>query len=306
MSYWKNKNVLITGASGFVGKHLFNKLLSIGADVHGIARKKSEKIDQVDVTDFRKINDYIKEKKINFCFHLAGESLVETGQEEPHKTFRVNTEGALNILESSRINNLEKVIVASTAHVYGSNEVPYLEEYTPKPSRPYETSKACIDLISQSYADTYNLPVLIPRFVNIFGPGDTNFTRLIPKTIRSVLNGENPSMWGGKAMREYLYIDDAIDAYLKLGEVQNNLIERNRIYNFGSEEVISVENLIKKIIDISGSKVKIDRIKDKREDEIISQYVSSEKAKKSLRWEANKNLSEALAETINWYKDFLA
>lgn len=305
-NYFKDKRVLITGVSGFVGSSLANKLRSIGAKVHGLTRsEENENYLKGDILNFLQLNSFIKNKKIQICYHLGGKSLVEDGQKNPYETFKVNTEGTLNVLESSRKNNLERVIIASTTHVYGDNKPPFLEDYTPKPTRPYETSKACTDLIAQSYAETFNLPILIPRFVNIYGPGDLNFSRLIPKTIKFVLSGISPQMWGGEAIREYLFIDDAIEAYLKLGSLDLGLVGKNRIFNFGSGSHISVRNLIEKIIDISKTPLLIEKIEGERNLEIYSQYVSSQKAKDILKWESSVGLEEGLRKTISWYREHL-
>lgn len=303
----KGKNILITGISGFIGSALREKLTDLGVHVYGVSRGgKDKNMLAASILDYKEILAFVKEKKITSCIHLAGEPLVETGQEDPYNTFKLNTEGALNILEIARIHNLEKVIIASSSHVYGNNKLPYREIYTPKPSRPYETSKACTDLIAQSYADTFNLPVLIPRFVNIYGPGDTHYTRLIPKTIRSVITGEDPVMWGGSAIRDYLYIDDAINAYIKLLSVPIERIGENRIFNFGSNNLISVRGLIEKIIVLSGSDLKIKRIDEQREQEIKAQYVSWVKAKRTLGWYPKTDLESGLLRAIQWYKKNMA
>lgn len=301
----KGKRIMITGISGFVGSALGEKLKKMGVFVYGVSRKKSDgNIFTGDIMDFEPLNDYVKKSKIKMIVHLAGESLVESGQIAPYTTFKVNTEGTLNILEIARKNNLEKVIVASTSHVYGKNKVPYYEGYMPRPSRPYETSKACTDLVAQSYAETFSLPVLIPRFVNIYGPGDLNFTRLIPKTIKSIMGSIPPEMWGGQATREYLYIDDAVSAYVKLLQLDIATVGKNRVFNIGSGNVISVKDLIEKIIKISGVEMEINRIEDKREMEISSQYVAVKKAKRMLQWEAKTDIDNGLAKTIAWYKEF--
>lgn len=303
--YFKDKKILVTGISGFVGSALSKKLLSLEAQVYGLSKSKANtNYLKGDILDFKKLNSFVKDKKIQICYHLAGEALVESGQNNPYETFKVNTEGTLNVLEIARENNLEKVIIASTMHVYGNNKLPYLEEYTPKPTRPYETSKACNDLIAQSYAETFNLPVLIPRFVNIYGPGDLNFTRLIPKTIKSILLGKSPLMWGGEALREYLFIDDAVEAYLKLGSSDTNSVGKNKVFNIGSGDRISVKNLIKKIIDIVDNSLSIEKIKEERELEISSQYVSSLKAEKILEWKSTVNLEEGLKKTVSWYTEY--
>src|SRR5437660_471382 len=137
-NYFTNKNVLITGINGFVGAHLAKKLSSLGASVYGISHSSDGKnIFKTNIIDFTTIDDIITQKKIAVCFHLAAESLVEAGQANPYQTFKSNTLGALNILESARKNNLEKVVIASTSHIYGDNKVPFRETYPPKPSRPY-------------------------------------------------------------------------------------------------------------------------------------------------------------------------
>lgn len=303
---FKQKRILITGITGFVGSHLAQKLIGKGAHVFGISKNvNSKNILKANITNYSALDTFIKDAKIEICFHLASASLVEEGQLHPRQTFKVNTEGTLNILESARNNKLEKVIIASTSHVYGDNKLPYLEKYSSKPSRPYETSKACADLIAQSYAESFNLPVLIPRFVNIYGPGDLNFQRLIPKTIKSVLEGFSPQMWGGKAIRDYLFIDDAIEAYLLLVKVNINKVGTNRIFNFGSGNMISVEELIKKIIQISGKSSKIKKIGDERIGEIKSQYVSWEKASSLLGWKPKISLEDGLRKALVWYARFL-
>ncbi len=303
MSFWKDKSVLITGIQGFVGSHLAKALEKKGATVWGLSRNiESGNTLKANIIEYSRVDQIIKEKKIGICFHLAAESIVESGQEDPYQTLKINTLGTLNILECARKNNLDKVIIASTSHVYGNNKLPFKEEYTPRPTRPYETSKTCLDLIAQSYIETFDLPVLISRFCNIYGPGDKNFNRLIPKTIKSVLNNERPLMWGGGSLRDYLYIDDVIAAYLKLAEVSIPAVGKNRIFNFGTGEHYTVEEVIKMIIHISGKDVTIKRIPGGRNNEIIKQYVSSEKAKRLLAWKPQITLEKGLSKTLLWYQ----
>ncbi len=302
----KDKRILITGINGFIGKALRDRLTSLGAIVFGISKSGSfnKQVLNSNILDYTAVNKFIKDSKIQICFHLASESLVEEGQLNPHETFKVNIGGTLNILESARKNKLEKVIIASTSHVYGKNKVPYAESYMPSPTRPYETSKACTDLIAQSYAKSFNLSILIPRFVNIYGPGDLHFQRLIPKTIKSVFEDLPPKMWGGKAIRDYLFIDDAIDAYLLLAKTEIKKVDENGVFNFGGNSIISVENLIKKIIKITGKNLKIKKVSDEREGEIDSQYVSFGKATKLLGWKPKINLDEGLKRTLTWYAKY--
>lgn len=304
---FRDQRVLITGIGGFVGKALKERLESQGAVVFGISRsdRKDKNILVTDVLDYDRMNTFIRKSEIQMCFHLASDALVEQGQLHPYRTFKVNIDGTLNILELARENNLKKVIIASTSHVYGNNKVPYYERYMPKPTRPYETSKACADLIAQSYAKNFNIPILIPRFVNIYGPGDMNFERIIPKTIRSIIADINPKMWGGKAMRDYLYIDDAVDAYCSMALMDNDTIGDNRVFNFGSSNIIAVKDLMQLMIDTSGKNLKIEKTAvEEREEEISAQYVSASRAKRILGWLPRTDIYEGIRRTYAWYREY--
>lgn len=303
VKYLKNKNILITGITGFIGSSLTRKLSRLGSNVYGTSRTHEKgNTYKIDIQNFDELNQFIKDKKIDICFHLAGESLVESGQKDPHKTFDSNISGTLNILESARKNNLKKVVISSSAHVYGDHTPPCSEIDIPQPSRPYETSKLCIDLIAQSYARTFNLPIFIPRFVNIYGPGDKNLNRLVPATMMTVAKGENPKMWGGGAIRDYLYIGDAVNALISLACANSKAGENGIIFNFGSDNRISVEELIQKIIDVSGNGLKINKVPSSRKNEILRQYVSWKKAKETLGWSPKTTLNKGLKLTYNWYK----
>ncbi len=294
--FWQNKRVVITGSGGFVGKNLYKYLLKKAAKLRGIESRLD-----VDVSSYGSLKE-VFQNPFDVCFHLAGDVLVEEGRVNPYSTIKNNIVSTLNVLELCRLHNVKRIIIASTAHVYGDGNQLFHEEQPPRPTRPYETSKTCIDLIAQSYADTYHLPVLIPRFVNIYGPGDTNFTRIIPKTIISILKGKEPQLWGGSSIREYLYIDDVISAFDLIARMTDYQIERNRIYNFGTGESITVQNLFNKLIALSGYKGKIKKIKIERQDEIKQQRVSWSKAKRVLDWSPQVRLDEGLRTTIDWYK----
>lgn len=311
MSFWQGKVVLITGASGFVGAHLVNQLNSKKSRVITLSNRGSKSPDDTidelgSVENFDKLNEVIKKYKVNIVFHLAAQPIVEIGQTNPVKTFEVNVRGTWNILEAARENNVQKIIIASTVHVYGDNpKIPFKEEYFPQPSRPYETSKACADLLAQSFADTYNLPVEIPRFVNIYGPGDFNFSRLVPKVIRSILNNQEPEVWDVGSIRDFLYIDDAINAYLMLAEKKLDNKKRVRVFNFGTGKPIKIYELVLKIIELAGKKIKVKTEKqpEERSNEIKRQYVSIAKAKRELGWYPKVTLDEGLSKTIKWYQE---
>lgn len=321
MSYWQNKTVLVTGADGFLGTNLIRDLLSRQAKIvtfsrQGISSKSllnregltgqlaAQELGTVE--DLDRVMEVVKQHKIEIIYHLAALPLVEIGQANPVQTFQVNVAGTWNVLEAARQNQVEKTIAVSTAHVYGDNpNLPFQEAYYPQPSRPYETSKACADLIAQSYADSFGLDVEIPRFVNIYGPGDLNFNRLVPKVIKTVLSGENPRLWDSGAVRDFLYVDDAISALRSLAEIKLSTKKRNRIFNFGSGQPVKIVDLANQIVELAGgSKVKLikEAPPEDRAKEILEQYVSIEKAQNELGWKPTVLLNDGLARTIDWYR----
>lgn len=314
--FWKNKRVLVTGGNGFIGSHLVGKLVKNGAIVfvlENLKKPKSLKKKKLvyhpvrslvgDISDEKFIDNIFKKNNFDLCFHLAAQPLVAMGSQSPLSTFRVNIMGTVNILESSRRYRLKGVVLASTTHVYGENKTPFLEEYFPRPSQTYETSKVCADIIAQTYAKHYKLPIAIGRFVNIYGPGDLN-ERIVPRTIKLILNNQAPEIFNDKVTRDYLYIDDAINGYLILGEKMKELIGKNSniIYNFGTGKHYTTKELVNIIISLMRSKINPIIKKGVREHEIVGQYVSIKKAKNNLNWSPKYSLEKGLQETISWYE----
>lgn len=308
------KTVLLTGFNGFIGTHLTRAFLRAGMEVVGFSlKKKSLNINfplqkfhdyYGDIREGKQLDHLFRKYRPVYCVHLAGKSTVEDGQANPAETYEVNINGAVTVLELAKKYHLQKIIMASTSHVYGANmKPPYHEEFFPQPSRPYETSKTCVDLISQSYADTFGMPVEIPRFTNIYGPGDLNFSRLIPKVMKQIIIDSKLELWIGRTIRDYLYIDDAVRAYLSL--LRNKNDDKNKIINFGSGVHISVADLVKKIIAISGKKVVIKEETAKRDMEIKRQFLKVEKAKKIFNWQAETPLSDGLRKSYQWYNSIL-
>lgn len=304
--------VLVTGAAGFVGSHLVRKLLIIGYKVYVLLREQKtisvlhgSHVLVGDICDWQFTDRIFAKNKFDICIHLASQALVDSGTKFPRETLINNITSTCNILEAARLYKTKRIVIASTAHVYGNNKnVPYKEYYVPRPSRIYETSKTAADIIAQSYSATYNLPVYLPRFTNIYGPGDLNFSRVVPRTFRSICLNNRPDLWGGNAVRDYLYIDDAVEAYCRLISTDMKKIQ-NRIFNFGGNNRVTVKELMQKIISISGKSYLAPRvIGEEREDEIREQYVSSSKANRILKWKPRISLDEGLAITLSWYNQY--
>ena len=318
--FWKNKKVLVTGGEGFIGCNLSDYLIELGAKVFILKQNndkgkilvkkkiisKSKKIFVGDICNKNFIEKLFKRENFEICFHLAARPLVLEGSvnESPLPTFEVNIMGTLNILEAVRRYKTKGLVIASTSHVYGEAKLPFLEEYLPQTSSPYETSKACADILAQTYNKYYKLPVAIARFVNIYGPGDYN-KRIIPNTVKLILKNENPELYDNETKRSYLFIDDAVRGYVALAEKINELAKKNSniIYNFGTEEIYSTRQIIEKILTLmKKNDIKPVIIKGLRKREIVAQYVSIEKAKEALNWCPKSSIEEGLRKTIAWHK----
>lgn len=315
-NFWKNKTVLVTGGGGFVGSHLVIRLVELGANKIVVLERAHPKKNSIklltknvveyvtgDVSNTRFVEVLFKKHQFDLCFHLAAQPLVSQGGLSPLSTMEINIMGTVNILESARQHRVKGVVLASTTHVYGNNVVPFLEEYFPRPSSPYETSKACADMLAQTYALYYKLPVAIGRFVNIYGPGDIN-ERIVPRSIQLILQGQKPEIFNDKVNRDFLYIDDAISGYVSLAEkiVKLGKENANIIYNFGTGRHYSSKHIVETILRLMDrTDIKPIYVKSKRKQEIIDQYVSIKKIKKALHWDPKYSLEDGLKETIKWH-----
>ena len=317
VSFWKNKKVLITGYEGFLGSHLTRVLLNYGARIWGLdikTRRKqtillNKELDKINtikgsVENFSLVSKIIKENKIEFIFHLAAKALVNECLEKPIRGFSTNIKGTWNILEACRdVKNIQAIVIASSDKAYGSHKnLPYKENICLAGTHPYDVSKSCADLIAYTYYHTYGLPVAMTRCGNIYGPGDFNFSRIVPDAIRCALTEKTLLIRSdGKFVRDYIYVEDVVQGYLILAQKIQRLKLFGEAFNFSNENPISVLKLVKRIYEIANKKPNY-KILGTAKYEIRHQYLSSEKARKALKWKVETTLDERLEKTIKWYK----
>ncbi len=317
-NFWIQKNVLITGASGFLGSYLTEKLSNLGANIVAIVRDQIPKsrlfyehinqsisIVNGDINEYSLIERTINEYETEIVFHLAAQTIVQIANRSPLSTFESNIKGSWNIFEACRNSEtVERLLVASSDKAYGQKKkLPYFETDTLDAKHPYDISKAITDMLAQGYHHTYGLPVGITRCGNLYGGGDLNFNRVVPQTIRSTLFNQNPEIRSdGTFLRDYFYVEDAADSYIILAE---NLIEKGlqgNVFNFGTGNPISVLDIVNKIISISGNSSLKPIIKNTAKGEIKDQYLSCEKAAKTFNWKPAHSLEEGLKKSFKWYK----
>lgn len=322
--YWTGKNVLVTGGTGFVGSWLAKSLVEKKANVVALVRDqvpnspliqmgvypKLKAVVDGDIVDYGIVNRVFNEYDIDTCFHLAAQTIVGAANRSPLPTFETNIKGTWNILEVAlKTKTLERLIIASTDKVYGEPiKLPITEDHPLSATYPYDASKACVEILVRTYYKMYGLPVGITRCCNIYGGGDLNFSRIIPDTIRSIIFNKNPIIRSdGTPVRDYIYITDAVNAYLTLAENLDKKNVKGEAFNFGSNSPIKVLDLVKKVIEISGKNLKpIIEGKGKLKGEISEQYLSNGKAKKILNWEPKTSLETGLEKTIKWYEEFFS
>ena len=322
---WKNSNVLITGATGFVGTWITKALIDRGANVVALIRDEIPNMPlrtmgiyknlgaavSGDITDYSSVKRVFNEYEIDTCFHLAAQTIVGVAKSNPTNTFKINILGSWNVFEAARTSEtLKRLVIASTDKVYGEPvELPITEEHPLLAAYPYDASKACVERLARTFFTTYGLPVSITRCCNIYGGGDLNFSRIIPGTIRSIILNQNPVIRSdGTPVRDFIYVKDAANAYLVLAESMDRRGVAGEAFNFGSNAPINMLNLVREIIAASGrTGLRPDVQGTKKPDaEIDEQYLSSEKAERVLGWKPKYDLQAGLKETIRWYENYFS
>jgi CDP-glucose 4,6-dehydratase len=320
-SFWRDRPTLITGGTGFLGRWLSRALVELGANVTCLAREvgaqsgvargtSSERMRMIrgDVRDPQCIEKILSGYGIDTIFHLAAQAIVGAANRDPLETLETNVAGTWRMLEACRrTKTIKHIVFASSDRAYGNQpNLPYHEKLALDGVNPYEVSKSCSDLIARSYASTYGLPIVITRCSNLFGGGDLNFNRIIPGTVRHVLQGTRPVIRSdGRFVRDYLYVEDAVSAYVMLAEQlasRQDLV--GQAFNFSNEMRISVLDLVREVVRKMDSRLE-PIILNETVHEVREAYLSSRKAREFFGWEPCFSQDEALGRTIDWYRTHL-
>jgi len=340
-NFWKNKRVLVTGCTGFLGAWLITLLLRSGADVVGIIRDRNKQsnfyqlrldnkisIIHGTICDYSTVERAMNEYDVHTVFHLAAQAIIQVANRSPISTFESNIMGTINVLEAVRqTRSVERIVIASSDKAYGyQKKLPCKEDSQMQAQYPYDVSKLCTELLAKTYYETYfkhgNPKALIgiTRCANLFGGGDFNWTRVIPRQIRNALNGFE--LQYNLCKRQFLYVLDAAMAYLSLAEKLSDELVNGEIFNFGMGEGISIKDLVRKhILDVcsNGKKLKVcqglyssegeviwqeenggkhEKYEEYPPGEIREQYMSCWKAKHLMQWAPIYSFREGLEDLL--------
>jgi CDP-glucose 4,6-dehydratase len=316
------RSVFVTGAYGLLGSWLTKSLVEAGARVTVLRRDAlvtsalriegtESRVNVVtgDVCDHPLMERVLNEYDVHTVFHLAAQTLVGTANRSPVSTFESNVRGTWLLLEACRTYGaLERIVVAASDKAYGPHdELPYREEFALQPLFPYDASKAAADLIARSYFHTFGLPVAVTRFANLYGGGDLNRSRLIPEAVSAALAGRRPVIRSdGSAERDYLYVEDAVEAYLAIAAALHGdgSPARGQAFNAGGGKPWSVRQVVELVCEAAGAKVEPDiRGSGTPAGEIPRQYVDASKIRELTGWQPRTDLPDGLRKTVDWYRE---
>jgi CDP-glucose 4,6-dehydratase len=325
-SRYQDTPVLVTGAQGFIGAWVAQRLLDEGArvvvprrDVDPGSRFRTEGVEarcrvvEGDVTEYEAMLRILHEEEIEAVFHLAAQPIVGIANSAPLSTYESNVRGTYALLEACRARGevgepVERIVVASSDHAYGRQNVPYREDQGLLPEYPYDVSKGCTDLIARCYADTYELPVAVTRLANVYGGGDRNWSRIVPDCARALVEGRRPVIRSdGTPERDYLYVEDAVEVYLTVAGSLDLPEHRGKAWNAGLGEPVSVLELVRRLIAASGKDVEPDvRGRGTPHAEIDRQYLDPALIRDGLGWQPRWDLDGGLGKAWAWYERHLA
>lgn len=315
-----SRSIFVTGAYGLLGSWLVRALVARGDRVTVLQRDRAPRsalllegvedaVDVVhgDLNDEGLVARALGEQEVDTVFHLAAQTIVGTANRSPLGTFESNVRGTWTLLEACRLHGARRVVVAASDKAYGASAtLPYREDMPLDPRYPYDVSKAATDMIARSYHHTFGLPVAVTRFANLYGGGDLNRSRLIPEAVGAALAGRAPVIRSdGSPERDFLYVEDAVAAYLLLADALDRADggARGAAFNAGGGRPYAVRDVVARICALAGTDVAPDvRGSGTPDGEIDRQWVDASKLRALTGWEPRVDLDEGLRRTLEWYR----
>ena len=313
----------MTGAQGFVGSWLAERLLANGArvvvprrDTPAHSRFEADGVGErcdlveADVADYEAVLRVLHEYRVRAVFHLAGQSVADVARRSPYSTWDSNLRGTYTVLEACRAarelgETIDRVVVASSVLAYGGSDPPWSESAPLEPVAPYAVSKAAADLIARSYALSFELPVAVTRMAHVYGGGDLEFSRLVPHACRALVAGERPVLRSdGTPVREFLYVEDAVEAYLAVASSLDEARFGGRAWNVGGGDALPVLDVVERLIRVSGRDVQAD-VRGAPTEGPDREQLDSSAIRNELGFEPAWDLDRGLAAAYSWYERHL-
>jgi CDP-glucose 4,6-dehydratase len=318
---WRGCSVFVTGAYGLLGSWLVKALLARDARVTVLKRdavtqsalvlegtERHVNVVHGDVCHAPVLERALGEYEVDTVFHLAAQTIVGVANRGPAPTFETNIRGTWTVLEACRHAAVPRTIVASSDKAYGAHpELPYRESFALAPQHPYDVSKAAADLIARSYWSTFGLPVAVTRLANLYGGGDFNFSRLVPEAAVAAIERRAPVIRSdGTPQRDFLYVEDAVEAYLAIAELLAAGRGAGEAFNAGSGRSRSVLEVVELVCELAETGVAPDvRGTGTPDGEISQQWLDSGKLRAATGWEPRISLQDGLSRTLAWYREHL-
>ncbi len=320
LSFNDNK-VLVTGADGFIGSHLCEALVKLGAKTKGLVFynsfnkigwladlpeniRKDIEIIPGDIRDQNIVNEITN--NVDIIFHLAALISIPYSYAAPISFLNTNTFGTLNILEGAKLNNCRRVISTSTSEVYGTAlKVPINEDHRLQAQSPYSASKIAADHLLESFVRTYDIKAVTLRPFNTFGPRQSE-KAVIASMIRQVIDEDVKEIKVGNlsTKRDFNYVDDTVKAFIMLAKAEEKAVDFGTAYNAGSGQTIKIEEVLEKIVALAGCKKKIvveeNRFRPKNS-EVENLVACSKRFKKISNWEFDYSIDKGLEKTVDWW-----
>jgi nucleoside-diphosphate-sugar epimerase len=310
MTSLEGTRVLVTGATGFIGSHLVERLVAEGAEVilavepgasqDNIANVLDKvRIHEVDLREGPRVRRLVRECQPRKVYHLAAAGVTEPGI-DPRLTVQVNVMGTLNLLESLRETSCDCFVNTGTCYEYGHNTPPMHEDQMVDPINAYAASKSAAWVFCSMYHKTRGYPIVTVRPFTVYGPRQSP-RALIPQTILTALRGEDFEMTGGEQTRDFTYVEDVIEGYIRASLSEKAI---GQIINLGTGEERPIKDVVLKVLELMGDPVKpLLGALPYRPGEIWRLYADSSKARELLGWQPQMSLEDGLKKAIAWYTE---
>jgi nucleoside-diphosphate-sugar epimerase len=304
-TFFSDKKILISGASGFIGRYLLNQLLEQGAHITTISRSRGElpqKIEQytLDISNGQAICNCIKACQPEYIFHLAAFKERSPTVESLHAAIETNLIGSFNVFSAAKeAGSVKSIITLGTAEEYGNNILPFDEKVREFPASPYSFSKLCVTHLAELFWRLYDLPITIIRPTLAYGPGQGT-EMFLPALITSLRNNEPFGMTRGDQTRDFLFVGDLIEALLISAQTPGS---RGQIINIGSGSPVKLAEIAHMVEHMMGRNGLI-RLGSQpyRKNEVMNYFVDLKKAEDILQWHATTSLETGLQKTITYYQ----